>query len=77
MAEVLASHPPTGDGSPARFPLHLWQVETALLTAVVTVWCCTLGVVPAVLALMGAKHVLVSILLIGRDGDGRREVGGP
>jgi hypothetical protein len=35
------------------------------LTVVITAWFCTLGWIPAVLALMVAKHVLVAILVMG------------
>ncbi len=35
------------------------------LTVLVTGWFCTLGWVPAILALLVAKHVLVAILVMG------------
>ena len=37
----------------------------AAVTVFVTAWFCTMGPVPAILALVVAKHVLVAILLMG------------
>ena len=33
----------------------------------VTVWVCLLGPIPAIIALVVAKHVLVAILMMGLD----------
>jgi hypothetical protein len=43
--------------------LHLWTLTA--ITVVLTGWLCTFGVVPAILALVVAKHVLVAILVMG------------
>jgi hypothetical protein len=40
-------------------------VAAALVTVLATGWICTLGVIPAILAILVAKHVLVAILLMG------------
>jgi hypothetical protein len=55
----------TDDGGLHRFRLRLTQVTATMVTVLVTAWLCTLGVIPAILALMVAKHVLVAILLMG------------
>ena len=48
-----------------RVRLRLYQILLTAVTLFVTAWFCTLGVLPAILALMVAKHVLVAILLMG------------
>jgi hypothetical protein len=58
----------------ARLQLRLWQLLLTLATVLATAWCCTLGVIPAILALMVAKHVLVAILVMGLGVDARQEV---
>jgi hypothetical protein len=45
--------------------MRLWQLLLTALTVLITGWFCTLGWVPAILALMVAKHVLVAILVMG------------
>lgn len=53
-----------------RLRLILWTTITIFLTA----WFCTMGPIPAVLALVVAKHVLVAILVMGLGVDrARRE----
>jgi hypothetical protein len=56
-----------------RFRFRMTQVATASATVAATGWACTLGVVPAIVALMIAKHVLVALLLMGLDADRRRK----
>jgi hypothetical protein len=56
---------------PARIRLRLTQVLATAATVLATVWLCTLGVVPAILGLLVAKHVLVAILLMGLGVDAR------
>ena len=48
-------------------PLHfrMKQVMWTSVTVFVTAWFCTMGPIPAILALVVAKHVLVAILLMG------------
>ncbi|MFQ3649832.1 MAG: hypothetical protein SNJ75_05815 [Gemmataceae bacterium] len=48
-----------------RLRLRLLQISTTLLTLLATVYCCTLGPIPAILALSVAKHVLVAVLMMG------------
>ncbi len=48
-----------------RLRFRLFQILASLITVLVTVWLCTLGAIPAILALLTAKHVLVAILLMG------------
>jgi hypothetical protein len=57
--------------------LRLTQVSATAFTVVATGWVCTLGVIPAILGLMVAKHVLVAILLmgVGVDRPRRTDVG--
>jgi hypothetical protein len=57
-----------------RFRLRLVQVLATLVTVLVTAWLCTLGVIPAILAVMVAKHVLVAILVMGLGVDAPNEV---
>ncbi len=45
--------------------LRLWQIKASAITVLLTAWCCTLGAIPAIIALMVAKDVLVAILLMG------------
>lgn len=53
-----------------RLRLILWTTITVFLTA----WFCTMGPIPAILALVVAKHVLVAILVMGLGVDrARRE----
>ena len=53
-----------GDGLNAvRF--RLWQILWTAITVAVTAWICTFGWIPAILALLTAKHVLVAILVMG------------
>jgi hypothetical protein len=55
------------DGDGASFQLfrklRLWTLTA--ITIVITGWFCTYGIVPAILALVVAKHILVAILAMG------------
>jgi hypothetical protein len=53
------------DDSLRRLRLRMTQVSASVVTVVATAWVCTLGVIPAIIALMIAKHVLVAIVLMG------------
>ncbi len=55
-----------------RFRRRLSLVMATSITVVATGWFCTLGVLPAIIALMVAKHVLVAILMMGLGVDARR-----
>lgn len=63
----------TGDDDRMRrFRKRLTLVTAASVTVVATGWSCTLGVLPAIISLMVAKHVLVAILMMGLGVDARR-----
>ena len=48
-----------------RLRLRLLQILASTITVLATLWLCTFGAIPAILALMVAKHVLVAILIMG------------
>lgn len=48
-----------------RVRLRMTQILSAIVTVLVTGWLCTFGAIPAILALMTAKHILVAILVMG------------
>ena len=50
-----------------RLHFRLWQILMATITVLLTTWFVTFGVIPAIIALMIAKHVLVAILVQGLD----------
>lgn len=50
-----------------RVHFRLWQILMTTLTVLITTWFCTFGFLPAIIALMVAKHVLVAILIRGFD----------
>jgi hypothetical protein len=65
----------TGDGDGARkFRIRLTQVMATMITLLATAWACTLGPIPAIIALSIAKHVLVAVLVMGLGVDEPREV---
>ncbi len=68
------SYPMAGEGDGIRrIHFRLWQLFWSAVTILVTAWLCTLGWLPAILALMVAKHILVAILVAGLGLDSRRE----
>ncbi len=48
-----------------RLRLRLWQLWLTMLTVIATAWLCTLGPIPAIIAVVTAKHILVAILVMG------------
>jgi hypothetical protein len=48
-----------------RLRLRMAQILATIVTVLVTAWLCTFGAIPAILALMVAKHILVAILVMG------------
>jgi hypothetical protein len=48
-----------------RVRFRLWQLFLTALTVLITGWFCTLGALPAIIAIVTAKHVLVAILVMG------------
>jgi hypothetical protein len=63
-----------GDGL-ERLRFHLWQVWLTFLTVLVTAWICTLGTLPAILAIVTAKHILVALLMMGLESHRPRQAG--
>jgi hypothetical protein len=61
-----------GEEDRGRFRMRLTQVMATLVTVLVTAWLCTLGAIPAIVALAVAKHVLVAILMMGLGVDAPR-----
>ena len=55
-----------------HFRFRLVQIVATGVTILGTAWICTLGVIPAILGLMVAKHVLVAIIVMGIGVDARR-----
>jgi len=71
---VLAPPPPAPpptvglgdrDDHHRRLRMRLTQLTATAVTVIITAWICTFGPIPAVIALVTAKHVLVAILLMG------------
>ncbi len=48
-----------------RFRMRLTQVMASMATLLGTAWVCSLGAIPAIIALAIAKHVLVAIFIMG------------
>jgi hypothetical protein len=62
-----------GDGDGLnRVQFRLWQLLLTAVTVGVTAWVCTFGWIPAILAVLTAKHVLVAILVMGLGVDAPR-----
>ncbi len=55
-----------------RLRLRMTLIAATIVTTLATGWLCTFGAIPAILALMTAKHVLVAILAMGLGVDERR-----
>ena len=72
MAQLLPPPPSTtvattDDDGRRRLHFRLWQLSITTITIMVAVWFTTMGVLPAILAWVVAKHVLVAIYLMGLD----------
>jgi hypothetical protein len=72
MAQIDMAPPPApprvalnDDDHFGRVRLRLWQLWLTLVTVLITVWIMTLGPIPAIIAVITAKHVLVAILVMG------------
>jgi len=74
---VIAPPPPVlvalDDRNPDRLNVRLKQLSWTTVTVAATAWVCTFGMVPAVLALCVAKHVLVAIVTMGLGVDAPRD----
>jgi hypothetical protein len=68
---VLALDERPGGHLRLNLKLIVWAAATIFITA----WFCTMGPIPAVLALVVAKHVLVAILMMGAGVDRRARAG--
>jgi hypothetical protein len=55
-----------------RLQFRLWQLLLTAVTVGVTAWICTFGWIPAILAVLTAKHVLVAILVMGLGVDAQQ-----
>jgi hypothetical protein len=72
MIQMAPPQPPPrvtiedGDGL-NRLHFRIWQIAVSAITVLVTGWFCTLGPLPALIALMVAKHVLVAVYVMGID----------
>ncbi|HZT80183.1 MAG TPA: hypothetical protein VFA26_08175 [Gemmataceae bacterium] len=62
-----------GDDGIYRLRRRMQMVFWALATVLATVWVCTYGWVPAIIAVMIAKHILVAILVMGLGVDAKRQ----
>ena len=62
-----------GDDRLKRVHFRLWQLLLTALTILITGWFISMGPIPAILALLVAKHVLVAILVMGLGVDASRE----
>jgi hypothetical protein len=52
--------------------MRVTQVTATMVTVFATAWVCTLGIIPAIIALSVAKHVLVAVLMMGLGVDAPR-----
>jgi hypothetical protein len=62
------------EGDFGRVQLRLRQLSLTLVTVLITVWLITLGPIPAIIAVVTAKHVLVAILVMGLGVDAQQSV---
>jgi hypothetical protein len=60
---------PGDEDSRSLLRFRLWQQVVGAVTVLVTAWFCTLGAIPAIFALLVAKHVLVSMLVMNNAVD--------
>jgi len=78
MSLLAPPRPPASvtvdDDDLRRLHFRLWQILMAAITVLLTTWFMTFGVVPAIIALMIAKHVLVAILVAGLEINSQRKV---
>jgi hypothetical protein len=53
------------DDDRRRLRMRLTQLSVSAITVLATAWACTLGPIPAIIAIMTAKHILVAVYLMG------------
>ena len=63
------------DDDKRRFRMRLTQTMATMATLLGTAWVCSLGPIPAIIALAIAKHVLVAILIMGIGVDAPKAAG--
>src|SRR5689334_8698796 len=61
-------------GGLGRVQFRLQLVFLTALTVFITGWFCTLGVFPAIVSLMIAKHILVAILVVGLENPEKQQI---
>jgi hypothetical protein len=78
MAQIDMAPPPApprvalnDDDHFGRVRLRLWQLWLTIVTVLITAWIMTLGPIPAILAVITAKHVLVAILVMGLEAEAK------
>jgi hypothetical protein len=59
-------------GNLRRLRFGLWLVFWTAITILITAWACTFGWIPAIIAILIAKHVLVALLVVGLGVDNSR-----
>ena len=64
---------PGDDDDKRRLRVRVTQVMASMATLLATAWVCSLGPIPAIIALMIAKHVLVAVFIMGIGVDGLKE----
>lgn len=77
MSQLAPPEPPLrvalDDDHRQRFWFRHWLLVWTVLTIVITAWFVSLGPVPAILALVVAKHILVALLAVGLGVDQTHE----
>jgi hypothetical protein len=63
------------DDRAKKLRLRVFQMLATMATLLITAWVCSLGAIPAIIALVTAKHVLVAILIMGLGVDAPRDEG--
>jgi len=66
---MLSTAPPlppvrvaVADPGESNIRARLWVLSTTFFSLLVTAWCCSLGPIAAIIALVAEKHVLVALL---------------
>jgi hypothetical protein len=79
MAQLAPPRPPLtvdvmDDDRFRRVHSRIWLWWTTLLTVLITAWFVTLGPIPAIIALVVAKHVLVALLILSQDLNAQQQI---
>ncbi|MBL8795393.1 MAG: hypothetical protein JNM56_15925 [Planctomycetia bacterium] len=77
MSQLAPPEPPLrvalDDDHRQRFWFRHWLLVWTVLTIIITAWFVSMGPVPAILALVVAKHILVALLAVGLGVDQTHE----